>query len=181
MIIDETSPLHQLTRILANKRRKLVRTPVNNNNVCSQRIFLDRGRCNSCCGGPTARFMMTFQPVWVSIFLAPVIVRLMHLYAETARAKRKPGTVIFSASSLAMLCLICVVFAFCIVIGGWRQGAGAVCIGGLFVMALAEHHRARRQKANREAPLEANPQYFVLGDRIRVSNGRPQGCRLRKG
>ena len=70
--------------------------------------------------------MMTFQPVWVSIFSAPVIVRLMHFYAETARAKRKPGTVIFSASSLAMLCLICVVFAFCIVIGGWRQGAGAV-------------------------------------------------------
>jgi len=43
--VGETSPLHQLTRILANKRRKLLRTPVNNNNVCSQRIFLDRGRC----------------------------------------------------------------------------------------------------------------------------------------
>jgi len=70
--------------------------------------------------------MMTFQPVWVSIFIAPVIVRFLHLYAKTVRAKRKPGTVIFPASSLAMLCLISVVLAFCIVIGGWRQGAGAV-------------------------------------------------------
>jgi len=64
---------------------------------------------------------------------------------------------------------------------GSGDSADWICIGGLFVMALAEHHRARRQMAKREAPLEANPQYFVLGDRIRVSNGRPQGCRLRKG
>jgi len=30
-VVGEKSPLHSLTRILANKRRNLVRTPVNNN------------------------------------------------------------------------------------------------------------------------------------------------------
>jgi hypothetical protein len=66
---------------------------------------------------------MTFQPYWLSLFLTPVILRWMFLYAETAKAKRKPGLVIFPASGLVWLCLTSLVLAFCIVIGGWQQDA----------------------------------------------------------
>ena len=40
-----------------------------------------------------------------------------------AKAKRKPGIVIFPASGLVLLCLVSLVLAGCIVIGGWRQDA----------------------------------------------------------
>jgi hypothetical protein len=66
---------------------------------------------------------MTIQPYWVSLFLTPVILRWMFLHAETAKAKRKPGMVIFPASGLTLLCLSSFVLASCVVIGGWRQDA----------------------------------------------------------
>ena len=66
---------------------------------------------------------MTFQPYWLSLFLTPVILRWMFLHAETAKAKRQPGIVIFPASGLALLCLSSLVLACCIVIGGWHQDA----------------------------------------------------------
>ncbi|MGA2964203.1 MAG: hypothetical protein ABSD96_21280 [Candidatus Korobacteraceae bacterium] len=65
---------------------------------------------------------MTFQPYWLSL-LSPVILRWMLLRAETAKAKRKPGMVVFPASGLALLCLGSLVLACCIVIGGWQQDA----------------------------------------------------------
>jgi len=66
---------------------------------------------------------MTFQPYWLSIVLTPVILRWMFLHSETAKAKRKSGIVIFPASGLEVLCLISLVLACCIVIGGWQQDA----------------------------------------------------------
>ena len=65
---------------------------------------------------------MIFQPYWLSL-LSPVIVRWMFLHAETTKAKRKPGIVIFPASGLVLLCLGSLVVACCIVVGGWQQGA----------------------------------------------------------
>jgi len=66
---------------------------------------------------------VTFQPYWLSLFATPLILRWMFVYAETAKAKRKPGVVIFPATSLTLLCLVSLVLASCIVIGGWRQDA----------------------------------------------------------
>jgi len=66
---------------------------------------------------------MTFKPYWLSISLTPIILRWMFLHAETAEAKRKPGIVIFPASGLVLLCLISLVLACSIVIGGWQQNA----------------------------------------------------------
>lgn len=71
---------------------------------------------------------MTFEPYWVSIFVTPVIMRWMLLRAQTAKAKRKSGTVTFPASSLALLCLISFLFASGLVILCWRQGAGTLAI-----------------------------------------------------
>jgi hypothetical protein len=66
---------------------------------------------------------MTSHPYWLSLFLTPIILRWMFLYAETTKAKRHPGKVIFPASGLVLLCLSSLILSCCIIIGGWRQDA----------------------------------------------------------
>jgi hypothetical protein len=65
---------------------------------------------------------MMFQPYWLSISLTPVILRWMYLHTQNAKARRKPGIVIFPATALVLLSSGSLVLACCIVIGGWNQG-----------------------------------------------------------
>src|SRR5579863_2995408 len=50
---------------------------------------------------------------------------------------------------------------------------GRLGVGGLLVVDLAKHHCARRHGANGKAYLETNSLNSVLGNRVRISNGRP--------
>jgi hypothetical protein len=53
----------------------------------------------------------------------PIVTRLMLHYAATSKAKRIKGTVVFPATSLAALCPVSLIFAVCIIVGGWNQDA----------------------------------------------------------
>jgi hypothetical protein len=53
-------------------------------------------------------------------------------------------------------------------------------MGGLLVVDLANHHCAQPLWAGGKAYMETNALNSVLGDRVRVSNGRPPSHRLRK-
>ena len=65
---------------------------------------------------------------WVAVFVVPVVTRLMLLHAQTAKAKRTHGAVVFSASSLVALCAVSLMFAIAVSVGGWRQGDGRVTV-----------------------------------------------------
>jgi hypothetical protein len=118
---------------------------------------------------------MTFEPNWLSLFLTPVILRWMFLHAETANAKRKPGIVIFPASGLSEQSRARLLHR--------NRGLAArrsmdedvhrIDVGGLLVVDLANHSCAQRQWTNGKAYLEANPLNSLLGNRVRVPNGRP--------
>jgi len=71
---------------------------------------------------------MAFEPYWVALSVAPILIRWLGIHAETARAKRKNGVVAFPASGLTLLCFISILLAISVVIGGWRQGAGSLTI-----------------------------------------------------
>ena len=60
---------------------------------------------------------------WVAILVVPLVTCLMLHYAATAKAKRTRGAVVFPATGLAALCGISLVFAVCIIVGGWNQNA----------------------------------------------------------
>jgi len=79
---------------------------------------------------------MAFKPYWVSLFVTPILIRWLGIYAETARAKRRNGVVAFPASGVTLLCFISIVMATCGVIGAWRQGEGLFTVTGFIVWGL---------------------------------------------
>ena len=66
---------------------------------------------------------MEFQPYWVSVAATPLVIRWLLIHAQTAKARRVAGAVIFRASGLVCSYAFSCALALACVIGGWNQDA----------------------------------------------------------
>ena len=63
---------------------------------------------------------MKFQPYWAGA-LAPLVIRWLLVHAQTSKARRVRGAVIFRASGLVWICAVSCGMALAIVGFGWSQ------------------------------------------------------------
>jgi len=57
------------------------------------------------------------------VFVTPLVLRWLVVHAQTTKARRVAGTVVFRASGLVWICAISSALALAIAIGGWNQDA----------------------------------------------------------
>jgi hypothetical protein len=79
---------------------------------------------------------VTVTVSWVAVFVVPVVTRLMLHHAQTAKARRIAGAVVFPATSLTALCFVSFLFATFIIAGGWTQDARLLTTVGGAIWAV---------------------------------------------
>ncbi len=66
---------------------------------------------------------MEFKPYWISVWVTPLILRWVLTRAQTSKARRKGGAVIFRSTGFVAIYGVSCVLALAMVIGGWNQDA----------------------------------------------------------